>query len=66
MKKIIKDIQNRNFGDAIHKITTATKIKTVVDVISDATGLDCGCETRRERWNLGKKDDNQQTTKTGF
>ena len=34
-------------GDTIEAITEATGIKKVVDIISDITGIDCGCKNVR-------------------
>ena len=34
-------------GDTIESITEATGIKKVVDIISDLTGIDCGCDERK-------------------
>jgi len=38
-------------GDTIEKITSATGIKTVVDAVSKATNVDCGCQKRKEALN---------------
>ena len=38
-------------GDTIEKITTATGIKAAVEMFSKATGLDCGCDARKEKLN---------------
>lgn len=38
-------------GDVVDKITTATGIKKVVEVFSIITGVDCGCEARKEKLN---------------
>jgi len=38
-------------GDTIEKITSATGIKTVVDAVSKATNVDCGCQKRKEKLN---------------
>lgn len=38
-------------GDTIEKITSATGIKAAVDWFSDATGVDCGCDARKEKLN---------------
>lgn len=43
--------ESKGLGDTIHKITTATGIKTVVDKISEKTGKPCGCNQRREALN---------------
>ena len=41
----------KGLGDTIEQITTATGIKAVVEKISELTGIDCGCEERREKLN---------------
>ena len=41
----------KGLGDTIEQITTATGIKAVVDKISEVTGVDCGCEGRKETLN---------------
>jgi len=41
----------KGLGDTIEQITTATGIKAVVDKISEVTGIDCGCEERKEALN---------------
>lgn len=41
----------KGLGDTIKQITTATGIKAVVDKISEVTGIDCGCEERKELLN---------------
>jgi hypothetical protein len=38
-------------GDSVEKITKATGIKAVVDKVSTALGVDCGCESRKEWLN---------------
>ncbi len=38
-------------GDLIHKITSATGVKQVVDKVATKTGKDCGCGKRREKLN---------------
>jgi hypothetical protein len=43
--------KSRGLGDTIEKVTKVTGIKAVVDVISDATGVDCGCGERRDTLN---------------
>lgn len=46
-------------GDTIAEITRATRIKSIVDHISNKTGKDCGCAKRQEALNkmfpYGKK-----------
>ena len=44
-------MKSRGFGDTVHKFTTATGIKRVVDKVSEATGKPCGCEERRDTLN---------------
>ena len=41
----------KGLGDTIEAITEATGIKKVVEVFSKATGLDCGCDKRKETLN---------------
>lgn len=43
--------KSEGLGDTIEKITTATGIKAVVDAFSEATGIDCGCDARKEKLN---------------
>ncbi len=38
-------------GDTIKQITEATGIKAVVEKFSKATGVDCGCDKRKETLN---------------
>jgi hypothetical protein len=38
-------------GDTIEKITTTTGIKAAVDWFVDQTGIDCGCDARKEKLN---------------
>lgn len=35
-------MKSRGLGDSIHKFTTATGIKKVVDTVSKVTNTDCG------------------------
>ena len=44
-------MESKGLGDRIEKITTATGIKYVVDAISEATGVPCGCSERKEKLN---------------
>ena len=44
-------MKSKGLGDTIHKITTATGIKKVVDKISEKTGKPCGCGQRRDALN---------------
>jgi hypothetical protein len=41
----------KGLGDTVEQITTATGIKAVVDAVSNATGIDCGCGARKEFLN---------------
>lgn len=41
----------RGLGDVIENITTATGIKKAVDLFSEVTGIDCGCDARKEKLN---------------
>jgi len=41
----------KGLGDRIEQITEATGIKAVVDWFAEATGVDCGCEARKEKLN---------------
>ena len=43
--------RSEGLGDTIEKITTATGIKAVVDAFAEATGIDCGCDARKEKLN---------------
>ena len=47
----ISEIKSKGLGDTIHKFTTATGIKTVVDKVSQVTNTDCGCGKRRDTLN---------------
>ena len=46
-----RGIKPKGLGDTIEQITTATGIKAVVYKISEVTGIDCGCEERKELLN---------------
>jgi len=41
----------QGLGDTIEQITEATGIKAVVEKFSKVTGIDCGCEDRKEVLN---------------
>ena len=43
--------KSKGLGDSIEKITKATGIKKVVDVVSKATNKDCGCNKRKTKLN---------------
>jgi hypothetical protein len=42
---------SKGLGDDIEKITKATGIKKAVEWFSETTGVDCGCEARKEKLN---------------
>ena len=45
-------MKSKGLGDSIEKITKATGIKKVVDVVNRATGKkDCGCNKRKQALN---------------
>ena len=43
--------KSEGLGDTVEKITTATGIKAAVEMFSKATGIDCGCDARKEKLN---------------
>jgi hypothetical protein len=47
----IVNMKSRGLGDSIHKFTTATGIKKVVDKVSEGLNIPCGCEGRRQALN---------------
>jgi hypothetical protein len=49
--KSTKKQRSKGLGDTIEKITKATGIKAAVDAFVDATGIDCGCDKRKEKLN---------------
>ena len=44
-------MKSRGLGASIHKFTTATGIKNVVDRVSQGLNIPCGCEGRRQALN---------------
>ena len=44
-------MKSEGLGDSIEKITTATGIKKVVEVVAKTTGKDCGCGARKDTLN---------------
>lgn len=44
-------VESQGFGDTIEKITEATGIKKAVELFSSITGIDCGCDERKEILN---------------
>lgn len=49
--KTVKANASKGLGDDIEKVTKATGIKKIVDTFADITGIDCGCEARKEKLN---------------
>jgi len=47
----IAKMKSRGLGDTIHKFTTKTGIKSVVDRVSNGLNIPCGCEARRDALN---------------
>lgn len=43
--------KSKGLGDTVEKITKATGIKKVVEAVSEVTGIDCGCEGRKDLLN---------------
>lgn len=43
--------KSKGLGDTIEKITTATGVKRLAEVVSKATKKDCGCKKRQEKLN---------------
>jgi hypothetical protein len=48
---LITNMKSKGLGDTIEKVTKVTGIKKVVEVVSAATGKDCGCKARRDALN---------------
>ena len=40
--------KSKGLGDTIEKITTATGLKSLTELVSDLTGKNCGCQKRKE------------------
>jgi len=45
-------MKSKGLGDSIHKFTSKTGIKSVVDRVSNGLNIPCGCEGRREALNI--------------
>lgn len=43
--------KSKGLGDTIEKVTKATGIKKAVELFSEVTGVDCGCDKRKEYLN---------------
>lgn len=41
----------KGLGDDIEKIIKVTGIKKVVDIFVELTGIDCGCDVCKEKFN---------------
>jgi hypothetical protein len=44
-------MKSRGLGDDIEKITKATGIKTMVEVVANKLNVPCGCSKRQEQLN---------------
>ena len=44
-------MKSKGLGDTIHKFTSFTGIKKMVDTVAKATNSDCGCDGRRDNLN---------------
>jgi hypothetical protein len=51
MNKIVKNSKPNGLGDSIERFTEKTGIKKVVEKVSSATGVPCGCEARKDALN---------------
>ena len=53
LKEELKSLKSSpmGLGDVVESITKATGIKKVVEVVSEALDIDCGCEARKKEWN---------------
>ena len=43
--------KSAGLGDSIEKLTEVTGIKKAVEMFSEATGIDCGCDERKVKLN---------------
>jgi len=50
-RKRVSRPKSQGLGDTIEKVTEATGIKKAVEVVSEALGVDCGCESRKNCLN---------------
>ena len=46
-------MESKGLGDSVEKITTATGLKTLMELVTQSKEDDCGCKKRKE-W-LNKK-----------
>ena len=44
-------LKSKGLGDTVEKLTEATGIKKVVEMFSEVTGIDCGCDERKVKLN---------------
>ena len=44
-------MKSKGLGDTIHKFTSATGIKKIIDTVAKVTNSDCGCDGRRNGLN---------------
>ena len=44
-------MKSKGLGDTVEKITKATGVKTVFDIVSKGLNIPCGCEHRKEKLN---------------
>ncbi len=44
--------KSKGLGDTIEKVTKATGIKKVVNVVSKIINVPCNCGNRKDGWNL--------------
>lgn len=55
LRKNVEEENAIGLGDVVEKVAEKTGVKKIVDVLSDALGVDCGCDERKEKFNmLGK------------
>ena len=63
-------MKSKGLGDSIRKFTYLTGIESLTEYLQDLTGLDCGCDKRRNWLNKQfpykiTKKDNIKTIKDG-
>lgn len=51
IKGKIEDANTTGLGDVIEKVAEVTGIKKVVEAVSDALDVDCGCDERKDKFN---------------
>jgi len=45
------NMKSKGLGDSIEKVTKATGIKTMTEIISKGLNVPCGCEGRKDALN---------------